>query len=486
MTLALGRLVGGDGVVHPGAEQFSVTGLTSDSRMVKPGYVFVALPGTQADGARFIPQAITAGAVAIVAGKGVTSEGVPVITVQNPRLAYARMAARFHGRQPDLVVAVTGTNGKTSVASFVREIWTAMGFRAASLGTVGVVGPSGTLDLEHTTPDSMTLHAIAKKLAEDRIQHLALEASSHGLDQYRLHGLRIAAGAFTNITRDHLDYHQTFESYFDAKMKLFEELLEPGAAAVVNADSPQCADVVARASGHGLVPFTVGQRGNQLRLLSAERDGFGQRIEVQGPTRRHSLLLPLVGDFQTSNALVAAGLVIATGGEEVLAMHSLESLKGARGRLELVAYAKGVAPVFVDYAHTPDALEHAIRSLRPYVKGRLAVVFGCGGDRDRGKRPQMGILATRLADRVIVTDDNPRTEDAAQIRAEILAAAPRAIEIGNRGQAIRAAVDELVPGDILLVAGKGHEEGQKIGKTVVPFSDHEAVKAAIAGVDYHG
>ncbi len=484
--MGLGRLIGGDGVVPPGAEHLAVLGLTSDSRQVKPGCVFVALPGTQADGAKFIPQAIAAGALAVVAGEGVAAQGVPVIAVHNPRLSYARMAARFHGRQPDLVVAVTGTNGKTSVASFVREIWTAMGFRAASLGTVGVVGPNGTIELEHTTPDAMTLHGIAAALAQDHVQHLALEASSHGLDQYRLDGLRIAAGAFTNITRDHLDYHASFAAYFDAKMRLFEEMLQPGSPAIVNADSPQAADVVGRAKGHGLVPFTVGHQGSALKLVSVERDGFGQRLEVEGPTRRHRLLLPLVGGFQTSNALVAAGLVIATGGEEALAMHCLESLKGAKGRLDLVTYAKGVAPVFVDYAHTPDALENAIASLRPYVKGKLSVVFGCGGDRDKGKRPQMGRVAASLADRVIVTDDNPRNEDAAAIRAAIMAAAPGATEIGNRAQAIRAGVDGLGPGDILLVAGKGHEEGQKIGNTVNPFSDHEAVKAAAAGVDYHG
>lgn len=486
VTLRLDRLIDGDGNIPPGADHLAVIGLTSDSRQVKPGFVFVALPGSQSDGAKFIPQAIAAGALAVIAGEGVASDKVPVITVRNPRLVYARMAARYHGRQPELVVAVTGTNGKTSVASFVREIWTEMGFRAASLGTVGVVGPSGNIELEHTTPDPMKLHEIAAALAEDHVQHLALEASSHGLDQYRLHGLRIAAGGFTNITRDHLDYHATFEAYFDAKMRLFEDLLQPGSPAVVNADVPQSADVVARAKGHGLVPFTVGREGLGLKLISVQRDGFGQRLEVQGPARRHSLLLPLVGDFQTSNALVAAGLVIVTGGEEALAMHCLQSLKGAKGRLDLVAYAKGSAPVFVDYAHTPDALENAIRSLRPYVKGKLFVVFGCGGDRDKGKRPQMGAVATSLADRVIVTDDNPRTEDAALIRAEIMVAAPGAIEIGNRGEAIRAAVDELGQGDILLVAGKGHEEGQKIGKVVIPFSDHEAVRAAVAGMDYHG
>ena len=486
MTISLARLIGDDAPVPAGAQDIAVGGLTADSRAVKPGFMFAALPGLSVDGARFIPQALAAGAVAVLAGEGASHTGIPVIAVKNPRQVFACMAARFFGTQPDLIVAVTGTNGKTSVASFVREIWEAMGFRAASLGTVGVVGPSGAMELQHTTPDPVKLHEIAAALAEDHVTHMAIEASSHGLDQFRLDGLRMSAGGFTNITRDHLDYHPSFEDYFNAKMRLFEELLPPGAPAIVNADSPQAGDITARARARGLEPFTVGHAGAALKLLNVAREGFGQRLDVQGPKHRHALLLPLVGDFQTSNALVAAGLVIATGGEEILAMHSLEKLKGAKGRLDLVDYAKGVAPVFVDYAHTPDALENAIQSLRPYVKGKLSVVFGCGGDRDKGKRPQMGAIASRLADRAYVTDDNPRTEDPSAIRREIMAEAPGAIEIGNRAEAIRVAVDDLGNGDILLVAGKGHEVGQKIGKTTIPFSDHDAVRAAIAGTGYHG
>lgn len=486
MTVPLARLIGEDAAMPQGAGSLAIHGLTSDSRAVKPGFLFAALPGSSVDGARFIPQAIKAGAVAVLAGEGVAADGAAVVRARNPRQAFAHMAARFYGRQPDLIAAVTGTNGKTSVASFVREIWTAMGFRAASLGTVGVVAPSGIIELQHTTPDPVTLHEIAARLAEDHVEHLALEASSHGLDQYRLDGLRISAGAFTNITRDHLDYHPSFEAYFDAKMRLFEELLPLGAPAVVNMDTPHGSEVEKRCRARGLSVFTVGEQGTGLRLIRSERDGFGQRLEIQGPARRHAVLLPLVGGFQVSNALVAAGMVVATGGEEVLAMHCLESLKGAKGRLELVARASSGAPVFVDYAHTPDALDNAIQSLRPYVTGRLAVVFGCGGDRDKGKRPQMGAVAARLADRVYVTDDNPRSEDPAAIRREIMAASPGAVEIGGRAEAIRAAVAGLSYGDILLVAGKGHEEGQKIGATVIPFSDHEAVKAAIAGVDDDG
>ncbi|MBI2717526.1 MAG: UDP-N-acetylmuramoyl-L-alanyl-D-glutamate--2,6-diaminopimelate ligase [Rhizobiales bacterium] len=477
--------MGPDATAPSGAGGLAVTGLSSDSRAVKQGYVFAALPGSVADGAAFIPQAVQAGAIAVIARPG-TAASVPVIASNNPRRLYARLAARFYGAQPDLVVAVTGTNGKTSVASFVREIWSFLGFRAASLGTIGVVSPAGTMELAHTTPDPAELHEIAAKLAEDHVDHLAIEASSHGLAQYRLDGLRLAAGGFTNLSRDHLDYHPSLEAYFDAKMRLFEELLPPGAAAVINTDGPYGAEVARRAAARGLRCLTVGRAGKDLTLLTAERDSFGQRLAVKGPSSRHDVLLPLVGDFQTANALVAAGLAIATGAEEELVFRALESLKGAKGRLDLVARGPAGAPVFVDYAHTPDALENAIVALRPYVKGRLAVVFGCGGDRDRGKRPLMGAIAARLADRAIVTDDNPRTEEAAKIRAEIMVACPGAREIGNRAEAIRTAVAELKAGDILLIAGKGHEEGQKIGKTIIPFSDHEAVRAAVAGADDHG
>jgi UDP-N-acetylmuramoyl-L-alanyl-D-glutamate--2,6-diaminopimelate ligase len=486
VAVTLARLIGNDAEPPRGAESLAISGLTADSREVKPGFVFAALAGTSVDGARFIPQAIGNGAAAIVCAGGLGAATVPVIATPNPRRLFALMAARFFGRQPELVVAVTGTNGKTSVAAFVREIWAGMGFRAASLGTIGLVGPSGSTHLQHTTPDPVKLHEIAAALAEDHVDHLAIEASSHGLAQYRLDGLRLAAGAFTNVTRDHLDYHASFEDYFAAKMRLFEELLPVGAPAVIDADSPQGGEVARRAAARGLKPFSVGRTGKGLKLIAAEREGFGQRLEIEGPSRRHAAFLPLAGAFQVSNALVAAGLVIATGGEEALAMHALESLKGAKGRLDLAGRSGKGAPVFVDYAHTPDALENAITALRPYATGRLAVVFGCGGDRDRGKRPLMGAIAAKLADVAYVTDDNPRNEDPAQIRKEILAACPGGIEIGGRAAAIRAAVDALAAGDVLLVAGKGHEEGQIIGKTVIPFTDHEAVRAALVGAEYHG
>ncbi len=483
MGMTLAKLLGADAGV---AGSTLVTGLTEDSRAVLPGYLFAALPGTVVDGAKFIAQAFEKGAVAAIAGKGAYKGPGLVIETENPRKLFAQAAARFFGKQPNLTVAVTGTNGKTSVAAFIRQIWLSMGFRAASIGTIGVIGPSGLEYLAHTTPGPAQLQQLLAKLADDHVEHLALEASSHGLAQYRLDGVRFSAAGFTNLTRDHLDYHATVEEYFDAKMRLFEELLPAGAPAVINADTPFSADVISRSQARGLKVFTVGKLGADLKLLSAKRDGMGQQLELQGPQKRHSVYLPLVGEFQMSNALVAAGLVIATGGEETLALHALESLHGAKGRLELVGKNKLSASVFVDYAHTPDALENAISSLRPYVEGKLFVVFGCGGDRDKGKRPQMGNIATRLADIVIVTDDNPRMEEAKTIRAEIMAASPGAQEIGDRARAIRTAVDGLAAGDILLVAGKGHEEGQIIGKTTHPFSDHEAVFAALRGENYYG
>jgi UDP-N-acetylmuramoyl-L-alanyl-D-glutamate--2,6-diaminopimelate ligase len=355
-----------------------------------------------------------------------------------------------------------------------------MGFRAASLGTIGIVSPSGDEYLRHTTPDPVELHAILARLAQaDRVSHLALEASSHGLAQFRLDGLRLAAGAFTNITRDHLDYHPTFEDYRNAKMRLFTELLPRGAPAVIDADTPEGEAVVRVAKAHGLVPFTTGSKGEALRLLARRQDGLSQVLEVEGRAARYSIMLPLAGDFQAHNALVAAGLVIATGGREDLTMNALESLTGAKGRLERVATTTSGAPVFVDYAHTPDALETVLAALRPYARKRLVVVFGCGGDRDRGKRPQMGAVVRRLADLGYVTDDNPRSEDPASIRREIMSAYPDAIEIGAREEAIRAAVHALAEGDVLLVAGKGHETGQIVGNEVKPFSDHEIVRQAV-------
>jgi UDP-N-acetylmuramoyl-L-alanyl-D-glutamate--2,6-diaminopimelate ligase len=485
MSQTLSRLVMQDAPLPKGSG-ILISGITADSRAVESGFVFAALPGTKVDGNQFISQAFAKGAAAAICQKGTYHGDGLIIESDNPRRLLALMAARFYERQPDTIVAVTGTNGKTSVSVFVRQIWEAMGFRAASLGTIGVVGPSGSEYLAHTTPDPVQLQKLAAKLRDDHVQHLAIEASSHGLSQYRLDGLRFTAGAFTNLTRDHLDYHATVEDYFAAKMRLFDELLPEGAAAVINMDSPYGAEVLAHALAHKLRPFTVGHAGDDLKLVDVKRSGMAQQLSIKTKNTVHSVALPLVGEFQTSNALVAAGLVIAAGGEEALALHALESLKGARGRLELVGATREGASVFVDYAHTPDALENAIGALRPYVDGKLAVVFGCGGDRDKGKRPIMGEIASRLGDKVYVTDDNPRSEESAIIRKDIMSAAASAIEIGDRAQAIANAVSDLRAGDILLVAGKGHEEGQTIGTQVLKFSDHDAVLAALKGELYHG
>jgi UDP-N-acetylmuramoyl-L-alanyl-D-glutamate--2,6-diaminopimelate ligase len=361
----------------------------------------------------------------------------------------------------------------------VRQLWAGQGFKAASLGTVGVVGPRGTEILKHTTPDPIELHGILAALAKDGVTHLALEASSHGLQQRRIDGVTLAAGAFTNISRDHLDYHASFEDYFAQKLRLFGELLPHGAGAVVDVDTEPGELVAAEAKTHGLSLITVGRVGKTLRLVSAELDGFGQNLAVEHDGKRYQVRLPLVGAFQASNVLLAAGLCLATGGSAATVLPMLETLQGARGRLDLAGTARGGAPIFVDYAHTPDALLKALDALRPYVRNRLVLVFGCGGDRDKGKRPEMGRVAAEKADLAIVTDDNPRSEDAAEIRRQILAASPGAIEMGDRATAIAEAIGRLERGDVLLVAGKGHETGQTVGTTIIPFSDHDAVAAAL-------
>ncbi len=485
MGIALSRLLLSD-ATPPSSGDVVISGITADSREVKPGYLFAALPGVKVDGSAFISQALKAGASAAICQRGSYVGAGPVVGVDNPRRMLALLASRFYEKQPDTIVAVTGTNGKTSVSVFVRQIWAAMGFRAASLGTIGVVGPDGAEYLSHTTPDPVKLAQLAAKLREDHVDHLAIEASSHGLEQYRLDGLRLTAGAFTNITRDHLDYHHTFENYLAAKMRLFDELLPTGAAAVINMDSPQGADVLRHALAAGLTPFTVGRAGQDLKLISSTQDGLEQHLVVESRAGLAQVALPLVGEFQVSNALVAAGLVIASGGEIGKTLHALQSLKGAKGRLELVGVSISGGSVFVDYAHTPDALENVLLSLRPSTQGKLIVAIGCGGDRDKGKRPLMGAVAATLADHVIVTDDNPRSEVAAQIRRDVLVGAVGATEIGDRAEAIRAGVAMLKSGDVFLVAGKGHEEGQIVGSKVLPFSDHEAVTAALKGEVYHG
>jgi len=373
---------------------------------------------------------------------------------------------------------VTGTSGKTSVAAFTRQIWTALGHRAASIGTIGIVSPRGETYGSLTTPDPVALHRSLDALVGEGVTHLAIEASSHGLDQYRLDGLRLAAGAFTNLTRDHLDYHESFEAYLAAKLRLFEVLLEPGRAAIIDVDHEHADAVMAAAKARGLSIMSVGRKGTGIRLVESVREGFSLALRLEHGGKNFGLHLPLLGEFQVENALLAAGIAIATGSDPAAVFPALEHLEGAKGRLELVGLSRG-APVFIDYAHKPDALAKALDALRPAVTGRLVVVFGAGGDRDRGKRPLMGAVGVAKADRVIVTDDNPRSEDAAAIRAAIMATARGAIEIPDRREAIRAAIAELRAGDVLLIAGKGHETGQIIGDRVVPFSDHEAVAAAL-------
>jgi UDP-N-acetylmuramoyl-L-alanyl-D-glutamate--2,6-diaminopimelate ligase len=479
--MTLGELFGREAKLAAGLDRVPIAGLAADSREVKPGYLFAALPGVKTDGARFIEEALKRGAAAVLVASGAspTNSSAAIIEDSDPRRRLALIAARFFGTQPETAIAVTGTNGKTSVASFVRQLWAAQGFTAASLGTVGVVSPSGTKILKHTTPDPIELHRLLAALAEEGVTHLALEASSHGLQQRRVDGITFAAGAFTNISRDHLDYHPSFEDYFEQKLRLFTELLPEGAAAIVDVDSEAGRRVAAVAEARGLRLISVGREGETLRLVSAKLDGFAQTLVVEHDGKRHSVRLPLVGAFQASNALVATGLAWATGAGAATVLPLLAALQGARGRLDLAGTARAGAPIFVDYAHTPDALAKALDALRPYVENRLVVVFGCGGDRDKGKRPEMGKVAIAKADLAIVTDDNPRSENPATIRGEILNAAPGAIEIGDRAAAIAEAVGKLERGDVLLVAGKGHETGQTVGATVIPFSDHDAVQAAL-------
>jgi len=458
-----------------------VTGVSADSRAIKPGDVFVAIAGAKDDGLRFVGPAVAAGAAAIVAERVPATplpEGVAFVRVANARRTLALMAAKFFPRQPNTIVAVTGTSGKTSVAAFTRQIWAALGEQAASIGTIGLVTPAREVYGSLTTPDPVALHRQLDALAGESVTHLAMEASSHGLDQHRLDGVRVAAGAFTNLSRDHMDYHPTLEAYLAAKLRLFRDLVLPGGAAVIVADHEYADAAIAAAKARRLRLLTVGRRGEGIRLDDVGIDGFAQVLNVVHAGNAYRVRLPLPGAFQVENALTAAGLAIATGSEPNAVFAALERLKGARGRLDLIGEKNG-APVFVDYAHKPDALAKALEALRPYASGRLIVVFGCGGDRDAGKRPMMGEIAARLADRVVITDDNPRSEEPAKIRAAILGAAPGAVEIGDRREAITASVNDLRRGDVLLVAGKGHETGQIVGKQVLPFSDHEAVAAAL-------
>jgi len=464
------------------ADDPDIGGLTADSRKVRPGDLFAALPGTRADGRDFIAEAVKRGAAAVLAPRGTAlgDTDAALITDDNPRRRFAQAAAQFFAPQPKTVVAVTGTNGKTSVANFARQIWAALGLQAASLGTLGITSPAGYVAGSLTTPDPVDLHKSLAQLARDGVTHAAMEASSHGLDQFRLDGVSIAAAAFTNLTHDHLDYHGDMGAYWNAKRRLFTEVMAPRRVAVINADSPYARELVTQCRNHWHKVITFGERGDDLRLRRMVPTANGQELEltVMGSVRQ--VRLPLAGAFQASNAICALGLVLATGGEADAATAALDRLEGIPGRLQHVATTASGATIYVDYAHTPDALATVLKALRPHAKGKLSVVFGCGGDRDATKRPEMGRIACEFADTIIVTDDNPRSEDPALIRAAIIKGCPGAREITERRAAIQTGVRELAAGDVLLLAGKGHETGQIVGDRVLPFVDADEARRAVA------
>ena len=456
--------------------ELEITGLTADSRAVRPGFLFAALPGSKVDGRDYIASAVANGATAVLAPAGTKPvDGASLITAADARAALAHMSAAFYGAQPDTVAAVTGTNGKTSVAHFTRQIWTLLGRRAVSLGTLGLQMPDGSVRPSLTTPDPVTLHSDLAELAARKVSHAVLEASSHGLDQRRMDGVKLRAAGFTNLTRDHLDYHGTVENYLAAKTRLFADLLATDGVAVLNADVPEFPALAKSFDGRKL---TYGRAGAELELRRATPTHSGTRATLSVLGRDIDIDLPLAGAFQTYNVLCAMGLAIGCGEDENAVVECLGQLQGVPGRMQLAGTVAG-GSVYIDYAHTPDALENVLTALRPHTRGRLTAVIGCGGDRDRGKRPMMGSIAARLADHVIVTDDNPRSEDAASIRAEILAAAPNASETGDRAQAIEAAVAQLKDGDVAVIAGKGHETGQIVGDKILPFDDLSVARECI-------
>jgi UDP-N-acetylmuramoyl-L-alanyl-D-glutamate--2,6-diaminopimelate ligase len=448
-----------------------VTGFAIDNRKVTKGNVFGAFKGAVFNGEDFIPSAVERGAVAVVARPEAKVEGAVHLGDAQPRRLFAQMAAKYFAPYPETVVAVTGTNGKTSTVEMTRQIWRMLGHRSASIGTLGVTTSDDQVKTGLTTPDIVTFLSNVAGLKRMGISHVAYEASSHGLDQYRAEGVPLAAAAFTNFSRDHLDYHPSMEAYFEAKMRLFDEVIEPGKAAVVWTDDPKSGEVIERAKRRGLELVTVGRKGETIRLVDQSASPLGQTLMLEHGGKQNRLALPLIGAYQASNVMTAAGLVLATGEDWRDIFSAMGRVAPVRGRLERAVISRAGAPVYVDYAHTPDALEAAILALRPHVEGKLIIVFGAGGDRDQGKRAPMGEVATRLADVAIVTDDNPRSEDPGRIRADILAGAPGAIEVGGRKEAIERALDMAGAGDIVLLAGKGHETGQIVGNQVLPFDD---------------
>jgi UDP-N-acetylmuramoyl-L-alanyl-D-glutamate--2,6-diaminopimelate ligase len=478
------------GLMAVGGENPALSHLVVDSRAVKPGTLFAAMPGSTIHGATFVEKALEMGAVAVltdaegaeIAGAAIRTAGAALVISAQPREALSRTAALWHGAQPKTMIAVTGTNGKTSVSTFVRQIWIEMGLAAVNLGTTGVEG-AWSAPLAHTTPEPITLHRTLAQAARNGITHAAMEASSHGLDQRRLDGVTLTAAGFTNFTQDHLDYHQTFEAYFDAKAGLFARVLPEDGTAVVNIDDPKGVEMAAIAKARGCSVITVGRDGGDLHLTGQRMDAVGQELRFDWRGKSFQKRLDLIGGFQADNVMLACGLVIACGAAPADVFDTLPHLSTVRGRMQLAATRDNGAAVFVDYAHTPDAVATALSAMRPHVMGRLVAIVGAGGDRDAGKRPLMGAAAQAQADAVIVTDDNPRSEDPASIRAAVLEGAPDAIEVGDRAEAILRGVDMLGAGDALLIAGKGHETGQTVGDDVLPFDDVEQASVAVAALD---
>jgi len=455
-----------------------VVGLTCDSREVQSGFVFAALPGTITDGRRFIESALEKGATAVLS-TGTIDLPVPYLSSDEPRLDYAKMASKLYAGQPETLVAMTGTNGKSSTVEFLRQIWAYAGKSAACFGTLGVQAPNGYRPLRHTTPDAVALHKTLSELTHEGVTHAAMEASSHGLDQYRLDAVRVTASGFTNLTQDHFDYHIDVEDYFMAKARLFTELTSKGAPVVINTNDEYGQRLVKMCEECGQDVMQVGWSGQDIRIDEVMPHAASQIVTLVVKGERHKIELPLAGEFQVLNAISALGLAMVTGVEKDTALKALENLHGVAGRMELAGHTKEGAPIFVDFAHTEDGLDKLLRSVRPHTMGKIIVAFGCGGDRDPDKRPKMGRVATKLADDVIVTDDNPRTEEAASIRKAVLEGCPGAIEIGDRAGAIREGIKRLAPQDCLVIAGKGHEQGQIVGTKVIPFSDVEQVKLAL-------
>ena len=466
-------------LARPGDDR-EITGLSADSRRIRPGFLFAALQGEKHDGRAFIRQAVDAGAAAVLGPPDLQHDTLatelPVITDSNPRRQLARMAARFYSAQPRTIAAVTGTNGKTSVTFFTQQIWNALGEPAAALGTLGMRGPGLSGGPSLTTPDPIELHRMLASLKQQGIDHLAMEASSHGLAQYRLDGVRLSVAAFTNLTRDHLDYHGDMDHYRAAKRRLFSELLPEGGVAVLNAESPEFAALRGIAEDRSQQVISYGIWSGNISCISATPSDTGWQLELRVFGEAFCTSFPLPGEFQVSNMLCAVAIVVGSGASPADAVARIPTLTGVPGRLELAVRLANGAAVLVDYAHTPDALSAVLTTVKPHVRGRLGVVFGCGGDRDRGKRPQMGKVAAEQADFAIVTDDNPRSEDAAAIRREIMAACPGGREIGDRREAIAAAIAGLADGDVLILAGKGHEDGQIVGDRVLPFNDAEVAR----------